>query len=94
MNVQQELSEAMQHQSAGRFAQAEKILSSVEGISKITKRPSDNDQILNLNLNCDPDETMRGQIYQAIKNQDWILLSFYPYTQSLEHIFRELTKEN
>ena len=77
-----------------RFNQAEKILSPIPGISTISQQPADNDQILNLSLSCDPNETIRSDIYQTIKNQDWILLSFYPHTQSLEHIFRELTKEN
>jgi len=77
-----------------RFAQAEKILSGIPGITKISRQPSQKDQILNLGLSCEPSEAIRTDIYKTIKNQDWILLSLYPHTQSLEHIFRELTKEN
>lgn len=77
-----------------RFDQAENILSGIPGITKISQQPSRKDQILNLSLSCEPSEAIRTDIYKTIKNQDWILLSLYPHTQSLEHIFRELTKEN
>ena len=77
-----------------RFDQAEKILSGIPGITRISQQPSQKDQILNLGLSCEPSEAIRTDIYKTIKNQDWILLSLYPHTQSLEHIFRELTKEN
>ncbi len=77
-----------------RFDQAEKILSGIPGITKISRQPSQKNQILNLGLGCEPSEAIRTDIYKTIKNQDWILLSLYPHTQSLEHIFRQLTKEN
>ena len=36
----------------------------------------------------------RGDIYRTIKDTDWILLEFYQESQTLETVFRELTKEN
>ncbi len=39
-------------------------------------------------------EDKRADIYKTIKEQEWILLEFKQEKQSLEHIFRELTKEN
>ena len=37
---------------------------------------------------------LRPEVYRKIKDTDWILLDFHQETQSLENIFRELTKEN
>ena len=37
---------------------------------------------------------IRGELYQKIKATDWILTEFYQETQSLENIFRKLTREN
>ncbi len=36
---------------------------------------------------------IRSDIYKLIKSQDWILLEMVQETESLEHIFKELTKE-
>jgi len=37
---------------------------------------------------------VRSDIYKLIKSQDWILLEMVQETESLEHIFKELTKGN
>ena len=40
------------------------------------------------------DIDIRPQIYALIKSTDWVLLDFHQETQTLENIFRQLTKEN
>ena len=45
-------------------------------------------------LTCLTSKDIRAEIYQKIKETDWILTEFYQETQSLENIFRELTREN
>jgi hypothetical protein len=37
---------------------------------------------------------LRPEIYNTIKQTDWILLDFHQETQTLESIFRELTIES
>ena len=38
-------------------------------------------------------EDNRPEIYAAIRSEDWILLEFLKERESLESIFRDLTKE-
>ena len=47
-----------------------------------------------MKLACGADSDPRGSIYHTIKETDWVLLEFYQETQTLEHIFRELTRES
>ncbi len=47
---------------------------------------------LNVRLSCTED--IRAVLYGEIKKKDWILLEFKQERKSLEHIFRELTKDN
>ncbi len=49
---------------------------------------------LNIQLSCDPATDPRADIYRRIKNTDWVLLDFHQEAQTLEAIFRELTKES
>ena len=37
---------------------------------------------------------IRPQVYALIKSTDWVLLDFHQESQTLENIFRQLTKEN
>ena len=40
------------------------------------------------------DTDIRPQLYALIKSTDWVLLDFHQESQTLENIFRQLTKEN
>lgn len=40
------------------------------------------------------DTDIRAQVYALVKSTDWILLDFHQESQTLETIFRQLTKEN
>ncbi len=50
--------------------------------------------IVSVRLSCKSSDDLRPAIYGKIKQTDWILLEFHQETESLENIFRELTKEN
>ncbi len=69
-----------------------KVLGSIEGIENIETSADDN--ILQAKLTCRSSADLRGDIYQKIKQTDWILLEFHQETQTLENIFQELTKED
>ena len=75
------------------FADIENQISSVEGVTAIAKLEESGDQVrtqLTISSGRDP----REDIFRRIKQTDWVLLEFYQQTQTLETIFRGLTKEN
>ncbi len=67
-----------------------KVLGSLEAVQKVDT--TENSGILTITLSCSKDA--RADVYNAVKKQDWVLLELKQEKQSLEHIFRELTKEN
>jgi ABC-2 type transport system ATP-binding protein len=77
---------------------AKKELSSVPGIVAVNQNSTvveeDADHVLRLTLTCRSAEDIRGRIYEAVKQTDWILLELYQETKSLENIFREVTRES
>ncbi len=75
------------------FKTVQQKLASIKGLDEITWL-SETDGILNVSLSYPFTEDLRPQVYGRIKETDWILLAFHQETQSLENIFRELTKEN
>lgn len=68
-------------------------LTSISGISDILQVSNDNG-ILNLKLTCMSSDDIRSDIYKKVRQTDWILLEMHQETQTLENIFRELTREN
>ena len=65
----------------------------LEGITAVTLLEEVGDQItVGLTLSSKVDR--RADIYNSIKQSDWVLLDFHQETQTLENIFRQLTKEN
>ena len=50
--------------------------------------------LLRVVLSCRSNDDLRQPIYQAVKATDWGLLEFFQETQTLESIFRKLTREN
>ncbi|MDA3940956.1 MAG: ATP-binding cassette domain-containing protein [Spirochaetia bacterium] len=65
------------------------IFAKLKGISKIEM--AETTDTLKIKLSTSDD--MRVDIYNLIKKQDWILLEMIQESESLEHIFKELTKE-
>jgi ABC-2 type transport system ATP-binding protein len=73
--------------------EARRELSAVPGVAGIEAlEPSDGQ--VRLVLACRPGSDPRAEIYGRIRRTDWVLLDFHQETQSLEDIFRELTKES
>jgi ABC-2 type transport system ATP-binding protein len=74
-------------------AAAQRELAAVAGVSRLEVIEQD-DSRLRLLLTCDPAADPRAEVYRCIRRTDWVLLDFHQETQTLEDIFRELTKEN
>jgi ABC-2 type transport system ATP-binding protein len=68
-------------------------LAQVEGVTEVAKVGENND-VLRVKLSMQPNLDLRETIYRKIKKTDWILLEFHQEAQTLEDIFRKLTKEN
>ena len=60
----------------------------------VIARMAETDSELEIRLTYQSTGDLRPDVYQTIKETDWVLLDFHQETQSLENIFRELTKEN
>ncbi len=65
----------------------------IDGITGVT-RVEETDNQLEVRLGCRSSVDPRAAIYENIKQTDWILLDFHQKTQTLETIFRELTRES
>jgi ABC-2 type transport system ATP-binding protein len=75
------------------FKNVEANLSALDGVESVTKiRETDSE--LDVGVTCQSAGDLRPDIYRKIKETDWILLDFHQETQTLENIFRELTKES
>ncbi len=66
----------------------------VTGIVEAHDMKGDDEDVLHVRLQCKSSSDLRGDIYRKIKQTDWTLLEFHHEAQSLENIFRKLTKEN
>jgi ABC-2 type transport system ATP-binding protein len=75
------------------FQTVQKTLEGIEALDDITCI-SETDGILTVSLSYPSTADLRPKVYSKIKETDWVLLAFHQETQSLENIFRELTKEN
>jgi len=75
------------------FESTKQQLTSISEISDIVQVSNDNG-ILSLKLTCMSSADIRGDIYKKVRQTDWILLEMHQETQTLENIFRELTREN
>lgn len=70
------------------------VLEKVPGVLSVETEPCPGDPASHFSLAVQPGKDVRVPVYHAIKSQDWDLLEFHRQSKSLEHIFRELTKEN
>jgi len=74
-----------------------KQLQGIDGLTDIVPASSEHDKdedVLHVTMTCQASVDVRGSIYEKIKETDWILLELHQETKTLEHIFRELTREN
>lgn len=69
-------------------------LKSVNGVQRIEQMPSEDQDLLIVNVYSKDNNDPRADLYQAIKATDWVLMDFHQETKTLESIFRELTREN
>jgi gliding motility-associated transport system ATP-binding protein len=75
------------------FESVKQQLTSISEISDIVQVSNDSG-ILNLKLTCMSSADIRGDVYKKVRQTDWILIEMHQETQTLENIFRELTREN
>jgi ABC-2 type transport system ATP-binding protein len=75
------------------FQTVQETLEEIEALDDVTCI-SETDGILTVSLSYSSTVDLRPKVYSKIKETDWVLLAFHQETQSLENIFRELTKEN
>ncbi len=74
------------------FKSVETVLSAIDGITGVQQVEKSDNQ-LDVRLGCRSSIDLRAAIYENIKQTDWVLLDFHQTTQTLESIFRELTRE-
>ena len=75
------------------FQAVEDQLTSLYGVEDVS-RVMDAGNALKVRLTVNAAEDMRANIYDRIKQTDWVLLEFFQESQTLESIFQELTKEH
>jgi ABC-2 type transport system ATP-binding protein len=75
------------------FKSVDMTLAAIEGITRVT-RIDEADNQLDVRIDCRSAADPRAEIYQKIKQTDWVVLEFRLNTQTLETIFRELTMES
>jgi gliding motility-associated transport system ATP-binding protein len=76
------------------FATVKDDLLSIDAVTDIEQQDAAENGALCLKLVCRPGTDPRGAVYNNIKKTDWVMVAFYQETQTLETVFRELTKEN
>jgi ABC-2 type transport system ATP-binding protein len=70
------------------------VIDGVTDIAAASREHGEDEGVLTVTLTCQSSADVRGDIYRKIKDTDWILLELHQETKTLEHIFRELTREN
>ncbi len=75
------------------FKTVQETMTRVAGLDDVTC-VTETGNTLNVRLSYASKADLRPEVYRKIKDTDWILLDFHQETQSLENIFRELTKGN
>lgn len=79
--------------SNAEFETVKERLQAVAGVGEVVK-VDDGNGVLQIRLTSNSDDDIRPALYQTVKQTDWELLEFYKDAQTLEDIFRELTREN
>ncbi len=70
----------------------QKLLGTVAGVERIEPM-DDNGGRTSLQVVCSAGMDIRGDIYRKIRETDWVLTELYQETQTLENIFRQITRE-
>jgi ABC-2 type transport system ATP-binding protein len=80
---------AVQHAD---YQSVKTLLDSIPGVEQVAQA-EDTDGAVRVKVTCQTRSALRADIYRKIRETDWILLELHQETQTLENIFRELTKE-
>jgi ABC-2 type transport system ATP-binding protein len=75
------------------FQSVDAAFAPIEGITGV-QRIEESDGQLDMRIDCLSAADPRAEIYQIIKQTDWVVLEFHLESQTLETIFRELTLES
>jgi len=75
------------------FKSVDTALAPISGITGV-QRIEESDNQLDVRIDCLSSVDPRAEIYQVIKQTDWVVLEFHQESQTLETIFRELTLES
>lgn len=75
------------------FSLAEKAFSAVPGVKGATNR-GESGGAVELSLFCENERDLRPEIYDVIRQNNWVPLEFHMQTQTLEKTFMELTRGN
>ena len=75
------------------YAELKKHLMAIEGVENVRRVGTRSQSGKPLTVQLFSQEDNRAEIYRSIKQKDWLLLEFMKERESLESIFRELTKE-
>jgi ABC-2 type transport system ATP-binding protein len=75
------------------FKSVDMAFAAIEGVTGVA-RMDETDHQLDVRIDVRAATDPRAEIYQKIKQTDWVVLDFHQKTQTLETIFRELTMEN
>ena len=71
----------------------QKLLGTVAGVERIEPM-DDNGGRTSLQVVCSAGMDIRGDIYRKIRETDWVLTELHQETQTLENIFRQITRES
>jgi len=70
-----------------------KELESIEGVEEINEG-RDDAGITKVTVRCGSDIDPSEEIYKRIKQHDWVLIELHHEIQTLEKVFRDITREN
>jgi ABC-2 type transport system ATP-binding protein len=73
---------------------ARERLKAVKGVKTVQAATGDDPKTTRISVICQGETDIRGDLYAAIKQTEWVLVEMSQETQTLETIFRELTREN
>ena len=79
--------------SGVEFDEAEARFRDIEGVNRIEKAAPTENGAVDLRLVCRGGIDVRGPVYRRIKETEWGLMAFNRETETLENIFRDLTRE-
>ena len=65
----------------------------VEGIDEIIENPQE-EGVIKFTLRCGSHLDPREELYSRIKKKEWVLMEFHHEIQTLEKVFRDITREN